>query len=159
VRSCRPLLGVDGPLVGVDGRAQRTRGVVEARTGRADRDRQHVGDLGQRQAVEVLEDEDRPLVGRQPAETTFQLVAIGDAPEGIRFVPADRVGVCLVGEQADDLPAAPLATRVRNAGPDDDPVRPGVEASGSRNLGSSSQMVTSVCCRASSARWWSRRIR
>ena len=109
MRSCGPLLGVDGPVVGVDGRTQRARGMVEARAGRADRDRQDVGDLGERQAVEVLEDEDRPLVGRQPAEAAFQLVAVGDPPEGIRLVPADRVGVGVVGEQPDDRPAPPLA--------------------------------------------------
>ena len=86
-----------------------------------------VGDLGERQAVEVLEDEDRPLVGRQPAEAALQLVAVGDPPERVRLVPADRVGVGVVGEQPDDRPAAPLAAGLRDAGPDDDPVRPGVE--------------------------------
>ena len=89
---------------------------------------QDVGDLGQRQAVEVLEDEDRALVGGQPAEAALELVAVGDPAEGVRLVPADRVGVGVVGEQPDDRPAAPLAAGLRDAGPNDDPVGPGVEA-------------------------------
>ena len=80
-RSCRPLLGVVRTVVGVERGSERARRVMESGAGRPDRDAEDVGDLGERQAVVVLEHEDRALVGRQAAEAAFELVAVGDRPK------------------------------------------------------------------------------
>ena len=51
---------------------------MESGAGRARRDAERLGDLGRAVAHVVMEHEDRPLVGRQPAEAALELVPIGD---------------------------------------------------------------------------------
>ena len=77
--SCGALLRVVGARVCFEGGPESPGRVMEAGAGRADRHAQDVGDLRQRQAGEVLEDEDRPLLRCQPPEATLDLVAVGDA--------------------------------------------------------------------------------
>ena len=74
----------DGTLIGLDGRAHRPVGVVESGSGRPDRDPESLGDLGRGQAQVVREDEDRPLVGRQPPEAAFEPVAVVDRQRLVR---------------------------------------------------------------------------
>ena len=58
--------------------AQADERVVQSRSGRARGDLQQLGDLHERQPEVVVQDEDRPLVDRKPAERPLQLVAIDD---------------------------------------------------------------------------------
>ena len=103
---------------------------MESGAGRADRDAEHVGDLGQREAVVVLEDEDRPLVGRQTTEPALELVAVGDPAELVRSACGDAVRVCVVGEEPDDRSAPSLAASLGDACADDDAVVSGLEPVG-----------------------------
>ena len=103
-----------GAGVGFEGGPERPGRVVEAGAGRADRDAEDVGDLGERQAGVVLEDEDRPLLRREPAEAALELVAVGDRAD-TRPAPG---GVGVVGEQPDErrrraARAAPRPTLAR----------------------------------------------
>ena len=81
MRSCRPLLGLAGAVVCVEGGAESPCRVVQARAGRPDRDTEDVGDLGERQAHVVLENEDGPLVRLELPEPTLHLIAVGDRGE------------------------------------------------------------------------------
>ena len=56
-------------------------GVEQAGTGRAGRDAEGLGDLGRGVPEEVMEHEDRPLLGRETPEPALQQVAIGDRQE------------------------------------------------------------------------------
>ena len=77
-RSCETSSG-DGRLrFGRQGVAEPARGVVQSRSGRARGDLEHLGDLHERQPEVVVQDEDRPLVDREPAERPLQFVAVGD---------------------------------------------------------------------------------
>ena len=68
----------DGRRVGLDGRAQHPRRVVESRAGRPGRDPEGVGDLGQLEAHVVTQDEDRPLLDGQASERPVELVTVVD---------------------------------------------------------------------------------
>ena len=63
----------------LEGGPQGAGGVVESRTRRPVRDPESLGHRHEGQAHVVMEDEDRALVERQPAERLLQLVACGDA--------------------------------------------------------------------------------
>ena len=56
-------------------------GVVKARAGRARRDAECLGDLGWGIAREVVQDEDGPLIRRQPPEAAFELIPIRDGQQ------------------------------------------------------------------------------
>jgi hypothetical protein len=96
---------------------------VESRTRRSDRDAENVGDLGERLARVVLENEDCPLFGRQSSEAALELVAVGDRPElvgGGRYVRVLR-------QELDGSAAAAFAAGLGDACANDEPVGPGVE--------------------------------
>ena len=65
-------------------------GVVQSRSGRARGDLEHLGDLHERQPEVVVQDEDRPLVDREPAERPLQFVAVGDGGSPVRGRSAHR---------------------------------------------------------------------
>jgi uncharacterized membrane protein len=103
-------------------------GVVESGTGRARRDAEGLGDLARGIPQEVVEDEDRPLVGRQPAEPTFELVPIGDGKQIVgcgRSVDRQHSQVhrpaalarCLADAHVDEQPAQPRIESFRIAEP------------------------------------------
>ena len=56
-------------------------GVEESGAGGPGRDAERLGDLGRGIAQEVMEHENRPLIGRQPTEPTFELVPIGEGEQ------------------------------------------------------------------------------
>ena len=58
---------------------------MQSRSGRAGGDLEHLGDLHERQPEVVVQDEDGPLVDREPAEGPLELVAVGDGrvPSGV----------------------------------------------------------------------------
>ena len=66
---------------GLECRAHGAMGVMESRADCPRRDAEHLGDLRRGVAHEVMQDEDRPFVRREPSEAAIQLVAIGDAEE------------------------------------------------------------------------------
>ena len=142
-----------GSALGLEGVAESARGVVQARSGRPRGDLQHLGDLHERQPEVVVQDEDRPLVDREPAERPLQFVAVGDGVASIRGRwPVD-------GQDADvgDPMACPLRFVV--AGVDEDPMDPGLEAVRLPQCGIRRQARTRAFCSASSASPESRRIR
>ena len=97
-------------------------GVMESRPGRSGRDAERLGDLGRGVPVEVMQDEDRPLFGRQPAEPTFEQVPVGDGDQVIgRGRSVDRQHPEIRG-------AATLARRLVDAFADDESVQPRVES-------------------------------
>jgi len=59
-------------------------GVMETRLHRAERNAELVGDLRQAEPEVVVEDDNRPLLGREPPEATFELIAIDDRDGGVR---------------------------------------------------------------------------
>ena len=83
--SCRaPLTDVGpGSSVGVERRSHLPEPAIQAGLGRAQRDPQRRGDLRQRQVEVVMQDDDRPLLGLEPAEAAFELVAVGDRRRGV----------------------------------------------------------------------------
>lgn len=98
--------------------------MLESGPCRARWDPKNLGDLGRRIAGEVEQDEDRPLIWRQPAETSLELVTQGDRQGFIvRCGTIDRQL-----PQVGDPPA--LAGRGENAGPHDQATQPGVEPIG-----------------------------
>ena len=56
-------------------------GVEESGAGGPWRDAERLGDLGRGVAQEVMQHEDRPLIGRQPTEPAFELVPIGEGEQ------------------------------------------------------------------------------
>ena len=101
-----------------------------------------------------MQDDDRAVVRAQLLEGPLELVAHRHVRDGV----AVR-GRMLIAEWRDGDPEPAGAPRLGQAGADDDPVRPGLEAIGVAQVGSSRQMATSACCTASSARSVSRTIR
>ena len=91
--------------------------------------------------------------GLEPAEAAFELVAVGDRPTSRRRSRARRS----VGELDVDA-MAPEPARLIDAGADEQPVEPGVEAVGSRSVGRSRQARTSAFWTASLAWSGSRRM-
>ena len=79
-----------GLRVGRQGVAEPASGVVQSRSGRARGDLQQLGDLHERQPEVVVQDEDRPLVDREPAERPLQFVAVGDGGGAVRGRSARR---------------------------------------------------------------------
>ncbi len=71
------LPGTAGSALGLRASRSRGDGVVQARSGRPRGDLQHLGDLHERQPEVVVQDEDRPLLDREPAERPLQFVAVG----------------------------------------------------------------------------------
>ena len=71
-----------------------------------------------------MQDEDRPLIDREPAERPLQLVAVGDGGAAVR-------GRWPIHGQDPDV-GRPLASPLRFvvAGVDEDPMDPGLEALG-----------------------------
>ena len=67
-----------------EGVAEPAGGVVQARSGRPRRDLEHLGDLDKGQPEVVVQDEDRPLVDREPAEGPLQFVAVGESRAPVR---------------------------------------------------------------------------
>ena len=82
------------------------------------RDLEHLGDLHERQPEVVVQDEDRPLVDREPAECPFQFVAVGDDGAAV------RAGRPIDGQDPDV--GRPLACPLRLVvtGMDEDPMDP-----------------------------------
>ena len=117
------LPGRRGPF-GRQGGAESSDGVVESRSGRPRGDLEDLGDLHEGQPEVVVQDEDRPLVDREPAEGALQLVAIGDGGAPIRASMARRPAA----PGRSPTSAAPAGLVV--AGVDEDPVDPGLEALG-----------------------------
>ena len=99
--SCRSVIGRTlpprrRPRVGLQDRAHRTVGVVEAGSDGARGDPEGRGDLRWLEADVVMEHEHRALVGRQAAEAALELVAVDDRRDGIG-------AVCGVGGQDADV--------------------------------------------------------
>ena len=70
-----------GPGVRFEGGAHGAMGVMESGTRSASRDAEGLGDLRRRVSEVVVQHEDRPLFGRQPAEPTLEQVPIGHREE------------------------------------------------------------------------------
>ena len=111
----------------------------------------HADDLGDlelaRRALEVTEHEDGCVVGTRQAERSLELVAIDDRPDAV-LLGGVGIGRQQLGDRDPAFPA-----RSGHARPNDHAIAQASNFSGSRSLGSSSQIVIRVCCRASSARW------
>ena len=96
-------------------------GVMKSRAHRARRSAERVGDLREAVARVVVEHEDRPFVGRQPAEAALQLVTLTDPEQVVGCGwPIDR-------QHAKVGRSATLARRVSDADIGDDTVDPRVE--------------------------------
>jgi len=111
----------DGVRFGQQGRAESSDGVMESRAGGTRRDLENLGDLDERQAEVVVQDEDRPLFDRELPERAFQLVAIGEGGAAIRSRwPSHR--------QDPDV-GSPVAGSLRFVvtGVDEDPMDPCLE--------------------------------
>ena len=116
---------MDGGLaLGRQGVAESAGGVVQARSGRARGDLQHLGDLHERQPEVVVQDEDRPLVDREPAERPLQFVTVGDGGSAV-------LGRWPIEGQDPDV-RRPLASPLRFvvAGVDEDAMDPRLETLG-----------------------------
>lgn len=85
------------------------------------RDAEDLRDLARCVPLVVMQDEDRPLIGRKTLEATFQLVAIGQRQQLIGR------GRSVDGQDAEIGHATTLAGRVIDAFTDDDASEPGVE--------------------------------
>ena len=83
------------------------------------------GDLRQWQVEVVMKDDDGPLLRLEPAEAAFELVAVGDRPTSASSTDGESIG----GELDVDA-MAPEPARLIDAGADQQPVEPGVEAIG-----------------------------
>jgi len=97
---------------------------MEARLGRPERDAEHARRLGQGQLEVVVEDDERPVLGREMGKDPIDLVAIRDR---LGFVGCWGVkdGVDL------DLDGSPTPDpRLIDAGSDDEAMEPGVEPVG-----------------------------
>ena len=96
-------------------------GVEQTRAGRAGRAAKGLGDLGRRVPEEVVEHEDRPLIGREPAEPAFEQVPIDHGNELVRRRRSvDR-------QDPEVLGAATLSRRLRDADMDQEAGQPGIE--------------------------------
>ena len=96
-------------------------GVMEPRAGGAGRDAERLGDLRRRVPEVVVQDEDRPLFGREPAEPTFEQVPVGDREQLVgsgRSV--DRQDPQVRGSAA-------LARRLGDADVDEEALEPRIE--------------------------------
>ncbi len=84
-RSCEPSSLDDGLRVGDERLTEPGGRVMESRSGRPGRDLEEFGDLHEGQPEVVVQDEDRSLFDREPAERPLQFVAIGDGvvPSGV----------------------------------------------------------------------------
>jgi hypothetical protein len=95
--------------------------VMESRSGRTRRDVEGLGNLGGRVPEVVVQNEDRPLVGRQPPEPAFEQVAVGHGYELIRRRRS-------VNRQHPKVRGpATLARRLVDAFVDEEPADPSVE--------------------------------
>ena len=97
-------------------------GVMESRAGRAGRDAERLGDLGWLEPEVVMEHEDRPLVGRQPPEPTFEEVPVGHAEQ---FVGSGR---SIDRQHPEVRGSATLARRLGDADVDEEALEPRIEA-------------------------------
>jgi hypothetical protein len=89
---------------------------------RAERDRQRLGGLGQREAEVVVEDDHGPLLRRQAPEAPVELVTHGHGALGVGRRRLQR----RVEGELDDRPlSAPFRGAV--AGTDEQSMQPGVE--------------------------------
>src|SRR4051812_1777554 len=124
IDSCGLLLGQGWrrPRISLDAGSQRCRRVVQSRLRRPDRDREPVGYLVQRQPQVVMEDENRPLLDRQPPEGALQLVAVFDCEE------LARLRQFLDPTDTDVDGPATVAPRLCVALVDQDPMKPRFEA-------------------------------
>jgi hypothetical protein len=97
---------------------------MESGLGGPDGDAKAVRYLGQREPEVVVEDEDGPLLDRQPAEATFELIAVVDGEDlaGVT-APFGRKDVDVDGP-------ATLPPRLGITLVDDDPMEPGLEPIG-----------------------------
>jgi hypothetical protein len=96
--------------------------VVEPGTGRAARDAEGLGDLGGCVPEVVVQNEDRPLFGRQPAEPTLEQVPVGDGKELI------RAGRSVHWQNTKIRGPATLARRLRDADVDEKALEPRIES-------------------------------
>ena len=97
-------------------------GVMESRTGRASRDAERLGDLGRLVPEVVVQDEDRPLFGRQSAEPAVELVPVGYGEQVI------GCGRSIDRQHAKVRCPAPLARRLGDADIDQEALKPRIEA-------------------------------
>ena len=97
-------------------------GVMESGAGRPRRDAERLGDLGGRVPEVVVQYEDRPLFGRQPAEPAVKLVPVGDGEQVIgRGRSVDR-------QHAKVRCPAALSRRLCDADIDEEALEPRIEA-------------------------------
>ena len=97
-------------------------GVMEARTGRADRDAEDLGDVGQIPTLEMAKDEQDPLVGWQAAKASLELVPVDDREKVV-----DR-GRDVHRKNTQIRDALPLTLGLGETRADDQAVEPGVES-------------------------------
>ena len=154
--SCRaPLSDVGARAsVSVERRTHLLQAAVQAGLGRTQGNPERGGDLRQRQVEVVMQDNDRPLLGLEPAEAAFELVAVGDPRHGIRA--GWRVGqVGDVDIQSTSFEASDLV----DAGARHQAVQPGIEPVGVAQRGQITPGVDEgVSWTASVARSGSRRM-
>ena len=94
---------------------------MESRAHRPGWDAEHLGNLSQGVAHEVVQDEDRPFVRCEPSEPAIELVAIRDAEKIVwsRFL--------IVRQEPQLCDAASFANRLADAYVGEEPVDPGLE--------------------------------
>ena len=109
------------PGVRLEGGPHGAMGVVESGAGRARRDAEGLGNLGRGVAQEVMQDEDRPLVGRQPTEPALELIPIGDREQVI------GCGRSVDRQHPQVHGSATLARRLTDAHVDEQPAKPRIE--------------------------------
>jgi hypothetical protein len=105
-------------ILGRERRSKRSAGAVEAGLGGADGTADHLRDELEGIALEVVKDEDRPLVNREPSERSSQRVPAGEGGARIgariqqrigayRSAPFGRARSCIRDRDEPDLTYAP----------------------------------------------------
>ena len=120
--SCRLPLRRQASLFCVEFRPQRAHRVMEARPDGAVRDVEDVGDLGNGEADEMVEHDDRSMVSAQAVEGASELVPVGKVAD---LIPGFALGLGQL-DDPDPLPALTSAVVVTLV--DDQSIRPGLEA-------------------------------
>ncbi len=103
---------------------ERVGGVMESGLGGPDGDTETVGNLGQGEADVVVEDEDGPLLDREPPEGPVELIAVVDGGDLARLPLTGHGQESDLGRPATATPGLGVALVGQ------DPVQPGFEAIG-----------------------------
>ena len=152
-RSCRSTSQHLGACVRLERGPHRAVGVMQSGADRARRDAEDLGDLRWGVAREMVQGEHDPLVGRQPPESAFELVPVGDREDSSGAAGPSIGSSRRLATRRRSRPAWRMQTLIRSFWSH------ASNRSGSRSACRSRQAITSASWKASSARSTSRRIR